>query len=126
MQSVQKLSHEMLIRFTQIDYDSEMAFVAITRIKGETIELGVTRYTTNPDGESCEFALVVRDDYQHQGIGSRLLEALISHAQSRGLKVMMGEVLAENQGMLELVKHHGFKAQPMDDDLGVIEVSLKL
>lgn len=126
MQSVQKLSHEMLIRFTQIDYDSEMAFVAITRIKGETIELGVTRYTTNPDAESCEFALVVRDDYQHQGIGSRLLEVLISHAQSRGLKVMMGEVLAENQGMLELAKHHGFKARPMEEDQGVIEVSLKL
>ena len=126
MQSVQKLSHEMLIRFTQIDYDSEMAFVAITRIKGETIELGVTRYTTNPDGESCEFALVVRDDYQHQGIGSRLLEVLISHAQSRGLKVMMGEVLAENHGMLELAKHHGFKTQVMEDDPGVVEVSLLL
>lgn len=126
MQSVQKLSHEMLIRFTQIDYDSEMAFVALTRIKGETIELGVTRYTTNPDGESCEFALVVRDDYQHQGIGSRLLEVLISHAQSRGLKVMMGEVLAENQGMLELAKHHGFKAHMMEEDAGVVEVSLVL
>lgn len=126
MQSVQKISHEMLIRFTQIDYDREMAFVALTRIKGETIELGVTRYTTNPDGESCEFALVVRDDYQHQGIGSRLLEVLISHAQSRGLKVMMGEVLAENHAMLELAKQHGFKAQVMEDDPTVIEVALRL
>ena len=126
MQSVQKLSHDMLIRFTQIDYDSEMAFVALTTIKSETVELGVTRYTTNPDGQSCEFALVVRDDYQHQGIGSRLLEMLIQHAQSRGLKVMMGEVLAENHGMLDLAKHHGFKAQALADDPAIIEVSLAL
>ena len=126
MQSVQKLSHEMLVRFTQIDYDREMAFVALTEVKGETVELGVTRYTTNPDGQSCEFALVVRDDYQHQGIGSRLLDMLIQHAQSRGLKQMMGEVLAENHGMLDLAKHHGFKAKAMLDDPGIIEVTLDL
>ena len=126
MQSVQKLSHEMLVRFTQIDYDREMAFVALAEIKGETLELGVTRYTINPDGQSCEFALVVRDDYQHQGIGSRLLEMLIQHAQLHGLKTMMGEVLAENYGMLDLAKRHGFKAQPLVDDPGIIEVSLPL
>lgn len=126
MQSVQKLSREMLVRFTQIDYDSEMAFVALTQIKHETVELGVTRYTTNPDGQSCEFALVVRDDYQHQGIGARLLEMLIQHAQSRGLKVMMGEVLAENHGMLDLAKRFGFSVRPLVDDPGIVEVSLDL
>jgi len=126
MQTVQKLSCEMLVRFTQIDYDREMAFVAVTEQADNLIELGVTRYTTNPDGQSCEFALVVRDDFQHQGIGVRLLEMLIAHAQSRGLKVMMGEVLAENNGMLELAKRFGFKTQPLLDDPRVIEVSLNL
>jgi acetyltransferase len=126
MQTVHQLSCEMLVRFTQIDYDSEMAFVALAQIKGKTLELGVTRYTRNPDGQSAEFALVVRDDYQHQGIGSRLLEVLIQHAQSKGLKILMGEVLAENHGMLELAKRHGFRAKAMLDDPGVIEVTLEL
>ncbi|WP_156018231.1 hypothetical protein [Thiomicrospira pelophila] len=47
-------------------------------------------------------------------------------AKARGLKVVMGEVLAENHSMLELAKHHGFKAQVMQDDPGVVEVSLTL
>lgn len=126
MQSVQKLSLEMLVRLTQIDYDHEMAFVALSEVKGKTVELGVTRYTTNPDGKSCEFAIVVRDDYQGQGIGSRLMEMLIEHAQSRGLKQMMAEVLAENQAMINLGRNHGFKAQTLLSDKGVVLLTLDL
>lgn len=126
MQSVKELSHEMLVRFTQIDYDHEMAFVALADVKGKTEQIGVARYTTNPDGKTCEFALVISDDFQGQGVGSRLMEVLIKHAQSRGLKQMRGEVLAENAGMLKLTKAFDFKPQTLLEDRTMILVTLDL
>lgn len=126
MQSVQQLSEEMLLKFTQIDYDQEMAFIAYSVDHDRQVEIGVTRYSTNPDGVSCEFALVVRDDYQHQGIGSHLLESLIDHARQKGLKVMNGEVLKENKGMQHLAKQHGFSIQACEDDEGIIIISKDL
>ncbi|MDA3808190.1 MAG: acetate--CoA ligase family protein, partial [Thiomicrorhabdus sp.] len=65
MGNLQKLSPAMLSRFTQIDYDREMAFIITTEDENaQTIEIAVARYTTNPDGNSCEMAIVVRDDFQ--------------------------------------------------------------
>lgn len=116
MQNVQQLSDEMLFKFTQIDYDQEMAFIAYSLEHEKPVEIGVTRYSINPDGTSCEFALVVRDDYQHQGIGSQLLESLIDHARQKGLSIMNGEVLKENSGMLQLAKLHGFTVQSCEED----------
>ncbi|MBO1928479.1 bifunctional acetate--CoA ligase family protein/GNAT family N-acetyltransferase [Thiomicrorhabdus sp. 6S2-11] len=126
MQSVKALSQEMLIRFTQIDYDQEMAFIAYTELDGEQIELGVTRYSINPDGKSAEFALVVRDDYQHQGIGSMLLDCLIEDARHKGLEKLDGEVLKENSGMLALAQQFGFNQSPCPEDNGVMLIEKKL
>jgi len=127
MNSVQTLTPQMLSRFTQIDYDREMAFIATTTNKdGKTIEIGVTRYTTNPDGKSCEMAIVVRDDYQHKGVASALLSSLISHAKSRGLQLMEGEVLSENNPMLALMKQFNFKLKTDPEDKGVIQIELNL
>lgn len=127
MNNMQTLTPEMLSRFTQIDYDREMAFIATTENdRHETVEIAVTRYTTNPDGLSCEMAIVVRDDYQHQGVGALLLKSLIQHAKSKGLRQMEGEVLTENQGMLTLAKSFGFKVKPLMDDPQVMSISLNL
>ncbi|WP_130537165.1 GNAT family N-acetyltransferase [Thiomicrorhabdus indica] len=126
MQNVQKLSEEMLVKFTQIDYDQEMAFIAYSCDHHRPVEIGVTRYSTNPDGVSCEFALVVRDDFQHQGIGSHLLESLIDHARQKGLKTMNGEVLKQNKGMLSLAKLHGFVIQTCEEDPQIMLVSKSL
>ncbi|MDG6773722.1 bifunctional acetate--CoA ligase family protein/GNAT family N-acetyltransferase [Thiomicrorhabdus sp. ZW0627] len=127
MNNLQKLTPEMLSRFTQIDYDREMALIATTENDNhETIEIAVTRYTTNPDGHSCEMAIVVRDDYQHQGVGALLLKSLIKHAKAKGLHQMEGEVLTENQGMLTLAKSFGFKLTPLEEDPQVMAISLNL
>lgn len=117
MQRLHELTPEMLVRFTQIDYDREMALIAVTRSEqGEETELGVARYVINPDGESCEFALVVDDRWRHRGIGSRLMRALMNVARSRGISCMEGEVLAENAPMLDLVARLGFTLQRHPDD----------
>jgi len=108
MSAISELTLAMLVRFTQIDYDREMALIAVTELDGQEVEVGVCRYVTNPDGESCEFALVVSDKWQHKSIGHKLMAGLIDAARSKGLKTMEGSVLANNDNMLSLVTTLGF------------------
>jgi acetyltransferase len=108
MDTLRELTPVMLVRFTQIDYDREMAFVATVPRDGREGEVGVARYVANPDGESCEFALVIADDWHRKGLGRRLMGQLIDVARARGLRNMIGHVLAENRGMLQLCQNLGF------------------
>ncbi|SEN14290.1 bifunctional acetate--CoA ligase family protein/GNAT family N-acetyltransferase [Nitrosomonas marina] len=126
MQTLQTLTPEMLVRFTQIDYDREMAFIAVVEQAGEEIETGVARYTANPDGETCEFALVVDDRWQHKGIGTHLMNALIQVAAARGLQYMQGEVLADNVDMLNLVLALGFVKTWHPQDRSIVVVTRRL
>jgi acetyltransferase len=123
MDSLQELTQNMLVRFTQIDYDREMALVAVLEQDDQReLELGVCRYITNPDGASCEFALVVADEWQHKGIGHKLMSSLMEVALSRGLKVMEGEVLASNHAMLALVERLEFSISTSDEDISIKRV----
>jgi len=80
------------------------------------VELGVARYAINPDAESCEFALVVDDAWQKQGIGHKLMDVLMDVARSVGLKTMEGEVLKANHPMLKLVEALGFRVEAHPED----------
>ncbi|MBT9506221.1 bifunctional acetate--CoA ligase family protein/GNAT family N-acetyltransferase [Rhodoferax sp.] len=123
--SMQELPPTMLSRFTLIDYDREMALVAVTREKqvdanGETTEVacivGVSRYITNPDRTTCEFSLVVADDFKGKGLGSRLMLSIMDFAREKGLTEIEGLVLANNPTMLKLMKGLGFTAKPFAED----------
>jgi acetyltransferase len=116
MNGVQELSQTMLVRFTQIDYSREMALVAVTEDKGKETELGVTRYATNPDGESCEFALVIADSMRGKGLGHKLMTSLMDAARSKGLSIIEGEVLKSNASMLKLMKRLGFTIEDSAED----------
>jgi len=121
MNSIQELSEEMLIRFTQIDYFREMALIAVSKENKETV-LGITRYTINIDGESCEFALVVADNIRGKGLGYKLMVTLMDIAKSKGLKMLVGEVLKNNGSMLKLMTRLGFsiKNTPEDHNLKIV------
>jgi acetyltransferase len=108
MDTLRELTPKMLVRFTQIDYEREMAFIATIEEGGREVEIGVVRYITNPDGQTCEYALVVTDAWHRRGLGRRLMELLIEVARARGLKAMVGHVLSNNQAMLELCSDLGF------------------
>jgi len=128
MNTIRELSQGQLIRLTQIDYDREMAFVATVEQEGAEVEVGVVRYATNPDGESCEFAIVVADAWHGTGLARRLMGVLIDAARSHGgLKYMYGEFLAENQRMIKFVTSLGFvlSIHPEDGGLkrGVLELT---
>ena len=123
--SMPELPTSMLARFTLIDYDREMALVAITRERrvsesGEESDVsrivGVSRYITNPDQTSCEFSLVVADDFGGQGLGSRLMLSIMEVARSKGLTEIDGLVLANNPNMLKLMKSLGFAVKKFPDD----------
>jgi acetyltransferase len=123
--SISELPPTMLARFTLIDYDREMALVAIHKHRtagadGEMSEteriVGVSRYITNPDRASCEFSLVVADDFGGKGLGSRLMQSIMDVARDKGLAEMDGLVLANNPGMLKLMKSLGFAVKTFTED----------
>jgi acetyltransferase len=88
--------------------------------------LAVARYVTDPDNESCEFALEVADHWQGKGIGVILMNALFDAAREQGLKVMVGEVLAGNKGMLKLMSRLGFVVQVHPEDRALTIVTKDL
>ena len=123
--SIVELPPSMLARFTLIDYDREMALVAVFKERrsganGEVPEteriVGVSRYVTNPDQSSCEFALVVADDFSGKGLGSRLMLCIMDVAREKGLSEIEGLVLAHNPGMLKLMKSLGYTIKPFAED----------
>ncbi len=122
MQALQELTPEMIVRFTQIDYDREMAFVAVTEDANMPSELGVGRCLMNPDGNSVEFALVVADDCHCLGIGSKLMTTLMQTAKAKGISFFEGEVLVVNKPMLSLVTKLGFSIETIADDNEVVRV----
>jgi acetyltransferase len=127
MQAVHELTQEMLVRFTQIDYDREMALIAVVETDaGSELQVAVARYTAYPDRHSCEFAIVVADDWQGRGIGTHLMHSLMQVAKSRGIDLMEGEIIAGNTHMLGLMDRLGFKVHPNPEDEGVVEASRTL
>ena len=127
MQAVHELTPHMLVRFTQIDYDREMALIAVhEQSDGSELQVAVARYTANPDQQSCEFALTVADEWQGRGIGSHLMNELMEVARSRGLRTMEGEVLAQNTNMMALMHRLGFSARNSPEDEGIKLVSKRL
>jgi len=97
-----------LARLTQIDYDREMAFVAIgEREPGRFETLGVVRAIADPDNVTAEFAIIVRSDLKGKGLGPILLKKLVDYCRSHGTQELVGEALADNQRMIGLVRRFG-------------------
>ena len=116
----------MLVSFTQIDYRREMALIAIVEEEDGPRQIGVTRYAINPDETSCEFAIVVSDRVQNQGIGTRLMKALMDAARDHGLDRIEGTVLKHNAPMLDLMDDLGFAQSRSPDDPDIIVVERDL
>ncbi|ALG68414.1 bifunctional acetate--CoA ligase family protein/GNAT family N-acetyltransferase [Beggiatoa leptomitoformis] len=123
MQNLHELTPIMVVRFTQIDYDRELALIAVAQHENVDVQVGVARYSTNPDGETCEFALVVSDQWQGHGFAHKLMTSLMNAARSKGLKIIQGEVLSNNHNMLKLMHKLGFACHLDEEDRTVTLVS---
>ena len=115
---------QMLLRFTQLDYDREMAFVALDKMTGELA--GIARLSADPDHESAEYALLVRTDLQGQGLGWGLLKQLIGYASADGLKRIEGIILTENSKMLAMCREFGFEVKHHPSEPGLSFATLEL
>jgi acetyltransferase len=102
---VSELPHQELARFTQIDYDREMALVALE--PNDEI-VGVVRSIADPDNVRAEFAILVRSDWSGRGLGYALMTRIIAYSRARGTQELFGDVLMNNRRMLELAKALGF------------------
>jgi acetyltransferase len=105
---IKKWTHEMLIRFTQNDYDRELGLMAIGQPPGPEVMLGVSRLVMDANRETAEFAVIVADQWQGKGLGPKLVEEVIGIAKENRVKLLWGEVLSSNKTMLDLVKRLGF------------------
>ncbi len=95
---------------TQIDYDREMAFVAVGQ-DGELQDqiLGVVRAISTPDLSDAEFAILVRLDLKGVGLGKLMMEKIIRYAKEQGIGQLSGMTMPSNRGMVNLAKRLGFK-----------------
>jgi acetyltransferase len=123
-QVIRDLSHEALVRFCNIDYDREMAFIAETRELNRRMEVGVGRLVMEPNKKRGEFAVVVADKYQGKGLGTKLIDMLISVAEEKGLESMYGIVLPGNANMIHLCEKLGFTVERRHEEV-VVELKLR-
>ncbi|MGH8521095.1 MAG: GNAT family N-acetyltransferase [Gammaproteobacteria bacterium] len=123
---VRDLPHTELARFTQIDYEREMSFIATAADgAGRGESLGEVRAVADPDNIRAEFAIMVRSDMQRHGLGNALLEKMIRYCRSRGTGELIGEVLSGNERMLALAEDLGFEIYHRPDPQ-TLRVRLKL
>lgn len=123
-QHIKKWTHEMLIRFTQNDYDRELGLMAIGQPPGPEVMLGVSRLVMAVDRSTAEFAVIVADPWQGKGLGEKLIERVIEIARVNEVKMLWGDVLAANQPMLSLVKKLGFTIKDAEDGVRQVEMPL--
>ncbi len=114
---------EFALRMTQLDYDRDMAFVALAP---DGSLAGVARVACDPDHRAGEYALLVRSDLQGRGLGKALMQLLIDYARADGLERLEGMVLGENSGMRDLVERLGFTFDMVPDEPGVVMSRLTL
>ncbi|HSF78924.1 MAG TPA: bifunctional acetate--CoA ligase family protein/GNAT family N-acetyltransferase [Steroidobacteraceae bacterium] len=122
---VRELPASEMARFTQIDYEREMAFIAVGRDEAGAEEtLGVARAHADADNVEAEFAIIVRSDLKGHGLGAALLTKLIDYCRGRGTLRLVGEVFADNERMLRLSRDCGFRIVGRHD--AVVDLSLDL
>ncbi len=124
--TIKDLSKKALKEFTEPDVRNAVAMVVLhSGEKGEE-EIGVARYVIDPGRADCEFAIVVADRWQKHGIGTRLMNTLISHIQAGGVKQISGSVIKSNSTMRTFMKQMGFEEIDDPDDSSTLLVTKHL
>jgi acetyltransferase len=124
---VKTLPHVQAARFTQIDYDREMALVLTEPgVPGRSQIYGVVRLSADPNNDRAEYAILVRREVSGIGLGHMMMERIVNYARSRGIREVWGDVLRENRRMLSICDDLGFTRSAIDGEPNVIQVRLYL
>ena len=121
---MKQFTHEFIARLTQLDYARAMAFVAFDEATGDLV--GVVRIHSDSIYESGEYAILLRSDLKGRGLGWALMQMIIEYGRAEGLKVISGDVLAENTVMLEMCRRLGFEVKTDPVEHGICNVRLVL
>lgn len=119
---ISEFTHDDLAKMTQIDYDREMAFVAVD--SGGQI-IGVARAMSDPDNREAEFAVLVRSDMKGNTLGYQLMCKLLAYTKSRGILLLTAITMPENRNMIQLAKKLGFTVETQFED-GIVNLTLHL
>ena len=111
-----EVPHSELARYSQIDYDREMAFIALASEDADAPMLGEVRGLCDPDKLRAEFAIQVAGGHQGRGLGRLLLDKLIRYLRSSGTAELVGECLDDNQRLKALAQHLGFELRALGQD----------
>lgn len=122
---INEFTHEDLANMTQIDYDREMAIVAVRQHEGQDEIIGVTRAISDADNIDAEFSVLVRSDLKGLGMGRRLLEKMIRYTRDHGLQQLNGITMPHNTGMITLARKLNFRVNIQLDD-GIVSLNLPL
>jgi acetyltransferase len=122
--AMRALSPEQTARMTQVDYDREMAFIALRETSNETV--GVARLVIEPGRRSGEFAVIVQPDMKGKGLARHLMQRLIDWGRASGLSEIVGQILADNAPMLAFIRRLGFKLHRVPEEPDVMEARLTL
>ncbi|MBT0722640.1 GNAT family N-acetyltransferase [Rosenbergiella collisarenosi] len=122
---INEFTHDDLATMTQIDYDREMAFVAVIEENGVETIIGVTRAISDSDNIDAEFSILVRSDLKRLGLGKKLLEKMVSYTRDHGLKQLNGITMPNNTGMIALARQLGFSCKNNVED-GIVSLRLTL
>ena len=120
--AVRELTPEQLDKFTRLDYDRDMAFIAVREKTGQTV--GVARLVREVDQLVAEFAVIVQHEFQGRGLATHLMLRLLSWAPLHGVREVVGEILAGNVGMIDLARDLGFRLRHLPDDQQIVEARL--
>ncbi len=119
------MPHARVQRFTTIDYQRELAIVAVVGEGGHEQIIAVGRYTVEPDTNVAEVAFLVRDDWQRKGIGTWLQNYLIEIAKRRGIAALKARTLADNTAVLRLVHKAGVTIESTPEEGGLYLLTYK-
>jgi acetyltransferase len=108
-EQIKDITHELLIRFTQIDYDREIALIAETTERGKKKMIGVVRLKADPYIETAEFAIVVGDPWQFQGLGKKFTDLILEIAGEWGIKQVWAKYLKDNKAIDSIFRKRKFK-----------------
>jgi acetyltransferase len=122
--AVHELTPAQLDKFTRLDYDRDMALIAVREETGQTV--AVARLVRESDPLVAEIAVIVQHDLQGAGLATHLMRRLLAWAPLHGVHEVVGEILAENAAMIDLARHLGFRLRHLAEDQQIIEARLNL
>jgi acetyltransferase len=122
---ISDISHEMLVRYCNIDYEREIAIVAEAKDNEKKSIIGIGRLICDREYKGGEFAVLVHDAYQGQGLGYKLVDVIIGIAEEKGLEKIHGDILTDNKRMQAVCRKQGFIIEEGDEDTTRMTLALR-